>query len=378
MICKLIRILILLPLVCFVFVFSAAAEDYEQQYEISGADNLSESLPQETAEQIERLGINPADPSSLSDFGIDAMLGAVFDMITGRAKNPLASAAAMLGAILLCALCATLGGTGANGEHSSLNEVFSYICLAFVGLSVVLPMAVTAIEALGAISLCAGFMLTFIPIYAGILLAMGKPSTALGLETVLFGLCQTLMQVCRTVIAPLVGMYTALSIAGALAPNLNLGGFTAGIKKASNHLLAVLLCMFVGVMGLQTAIGAATDSIANRTARFAVGTFVPVVGASLAEILGTLQSSVGLLKSSVGIYAVAAVIMLLLPALVELLMWQLVIFAGTTLSDMFSLKGVSDMLRAIGGALSIVIGIIAVTAALFIISLTVVSMASGS
>ena len=373
MLCKLIRLCILLPLTCLVFVLPALAESYGQQYETSGADSLSDALPEETAEQIERLGINPADPSSLSDFGINAMLGAVFDMITGRAKSPLVSAAAMLGAILLCALCTALGGN----EPSQLNEVFSYICLTFVGLSVVLPMAVTAVEAMGAISLCSGFMLTFIPVYAGILLAMGRPGSALGLETVLFGLCQTLMQVCSTVIAPLVGMYTALSISGALAPNLNLGGFTAGIKKASSHLLGVLLCVFVGVMGLQTAIGAATDSIANRTARFAVGTFVPVVGASLAEILGTLQSSIGLLKSSVGIYAVVAVIMLLLPALVELMMWQLVIFAGTTLSDMFSLKGVSDMLRAIGGALSIVIGIIAVTAALFIISLTVVSIASG-
>lgn len=109
-----------------------------------------------------------------------------------------------------------------------------------------------------------------------------------------------------------------------------------------------------------------------RTAKFIIGSSVPVAGGVLSEALGTLTASMSLLKSTVGIYGVVICCLIFLPIIIELVLWRITLWIADFVSLQFSLTKISGLLQSLDTVLSVLIGIILLTAAMFIISLSVV------
>jgi len=128
----------------------------------------------------------------------------------------------------------------------------------------------------------------------------------------------------------------------------------------------------VGILSIQTVVSASSDTLALKTAKFIVGSSVPLAGTALSEALTTVTASLGLLKSSVGVYGVVACVAIFLPFLAELLIWRVILVICSSVSDLFSLPKISGLLRSVDTVMSVIIGIIMLTCAMFVISLTVV------
>jgi stage III sporulation protein AE len=80
----------------------------------------------------------------------------------------------------------------------------------------------------------------------------------------------------------------------------------------------------------------------------------------------------------VGIYGVIACAAVFLPILAELVLWRITFNITATVSDLMSVPKISSVLRSADTVLSVLIGIILLTAAMFIISLGVVLAAGGT
>lgn len=376
-------ICLLLTLLAGLFLsgFSVQAEEatadpaslYEEQYEASGGDKLRDALPEETREWLESWGLDPSDPSAAAGFSAGNALEMIKNFLFSGGRQPLTTAAAVAAVILLCAL---FGGAGSGLAGQEMQGAFSYISTLAVGGVVLPPLLSTAAGTISAIQGCSVFMLTFVPIYAGILISAGKPLTAAGFQPLLLGAAQVVGQAAAFVLTPLTGVYLSVSMASAVAPGLKTEGLSEGIRKAATWTLTLIMTLFTGLLGIQTAIQGAADGLGMKTTRFLAGTFVPVVGGSISEALGTVQACLGLLKSTMGIYAVAALALLLLPVLIELCIWRLTLFLLASLCDLFDLQAASAFLRAVSGAAGLLTAILLTVGLLFIISAAIVSIAS--
>lgn len=375
---KILLIICILPAVMGLICFSALAEDesdiYSEQYKSSGLEEISDTLPDESGKVLNEL-MDLKNPETLKNLTAARIMTSLITMLRGKTKAPLASVAGIIAVIIISALVQAIGG---NINRESLKEVFGVVAVLTVATAVILPIVKVVITATSAVAVCGSFMLAFIPVYAGILIAMGKPASAAGMNTVVFAATQIIVSLCKTVVAPIIGMQLALSVASSVTPAINIKGLTETIKRAATVLMVLMLTVFTGMLSIQTAIGAAADNMANRTARFVVGSFVPVVGANISEGMLMLQSSLSMLKASSGIYAVIAMTVILLPAAVEIILWQCVVRAAYTVSDVFSMPVISALLHAVAGTLSLILAVVLMCALIFIISVTVVSAAAGS
>lgn len=348
------------------------ADIYAEQYDASGADQLEEALPEETREWLESWGLDPSDPASASGLSVGNAWEMIKSFVTEGGQKPLAASAAAAAVILLCAL---FSGAGSGLRGQEMEGTFSYVSTLAVG-GIVLPPMLTAITGtISAIQGCSVFMLAFVPVYAAILISAGKPLTAAGFQPLLLGASQVVGQAAAFILTPLTGVYLSVSMASAVAPGLKTEGLCEGVRKAATWILSLTMTLFTGLLGIQTAIQGSADSLAMKTSRFLAGTFVPVVGASVSEALGTVQSCLGVLKSTVGIYAVAALACLLLPVLLELCIWRLALYVLSSLCDLFGLGAASAFLRAVSGAAGLLTAICLCVGLLFIISAAVVALA---
>lgn len=351
------------------FALPVSAEDndiYTEQYSLSGADELDGALPDDTRNFLNNNGIDPSDYNWVSNLTKESVFGHIKDFLLGGAKMPLRSGATILGIILITAAVTALGsfeGALAPAMYASAVAVAAVIAS---------PVWAAVSSAVDAAQGSGTFMLSFVPVFASIVALSGGTVTSVSMSALLLGAAEVVVSVASFAVLPLMGGFLGMSVCSAVSPLINNSGVIGGIKKISLWVLSLVTTLFTGILSIQTAVNSAADSLSLKTARFIIGTSVPVAGSALSEAVSTVTASVSLLRSSVGIYGVVALAAILLPIVVELVMWRMVCTLCSSVSDMLALPKISGLLRAVDTMLSVLVGVILLTAAMFIIALTVV------
>lgn len=367
------KILIVLLLMS-VFSLNVSAQEndiYNEQLEISGANELQNTLPQDIQDYLEEYSIDISDYNWVNNIGYQNVFSHIWSFLSGGAKTQFATFSCVLGIILLTA--ALIGNSAGSVNHTVI-----YITVISVAALLINPLLSSVNAAVEALRSCAYFISAFVPVFASIVAAGGKVATSVSMSALLLGAANGMTYIANFIIVPLMSGYLAVSVSSSVSPLINNSGLSEGIKKVVFWIMSLISTLFVGILGIQTAVNSSADNLSMKTAKFIVGSAVPVTGGVLSEALGTLTASISLLKSSVGIYGVIVCCLFFLPILCELLIWRLGLFGTIFISNVFSLPKLSGLLKAIDTVLSVLIGIILISCAMFIISLTVVINGGGT
>ena len=370
---KRIVVLIVLIFSFSVTVNAAGVEDfYTSQLESSGFDKVEDSLTDEVRTFLRDNDINVYDADWVENLDGANAFKMIWSFVKTGGKRPLLALAEIMAIIIIYAAINTFTDEN-SGIASSLNYIFSVI----IALTLIKNIITAVGGAVAAIKGTGVFMLSFVPEYAGIITVSGAPATATSSSALLLAAAEFTVQACAFLIVPLMSSYLGLGIATGVSPLVKDSGIAEIIKRVTMWVLSFCFTVFMGLLSMQTSISASADTLSVKTAKFMVGSFVPVVGSSLSETLTTVISSVSLLKNSVGIYAVIAIVVMLLPIVTELLLWRIIIIFCQSSSAMFSLPKTSQILKTVDSVLALLIGIILFVGALFIIALAVVSKVGG-
>lgn len=339
---------------------------YYRQYKASGAEELERHLPEETQEFFDQNNIDPLNPRWTNAIEPGNVFSHIWEFLKSGATGPIAAGAVILSLTLISA---ALGGMDIKGAAS----VSSGYAVALSAVAAIATPVFSVISAgIGALQGCATFMTAFIPVFAVIVTATGAAATSLSMSGLLLGACQAVNLIADFVIMPLMSGYLAISIASSVSPLIERSGIADGIKKICYWTMSLLTTVFLGILSIQTAVNASADTLSLKTAKFIIGSSVPIAGTALSEALTTVTASMGILKTTVGIYGVIACAVLFLPLLTELLLWRISFNLTAVISELLSVSKITVILRSADTVFSVLIGIILLTAALFIISLGVV------
>ncbi len=370
---KRITVLIILIFTFSVTVSAADIEEfYTEQLRSSGFEDVHDSLPDEVRDFFENNHIEIDDADWVSDIDTENAFKMIWSFVVSGGKTPLLALGEIVAIIIIYA-CVFAFVDDKGGISPSLSYIFSVI-IALVLIKNIMSSVggcVSAIKGTGV------FMLSFVPVYAGIITVSGAPVTAAGSSALLLAAAELVVQACAFLIVPLMSAYLGLGVATGMSPLIKDSGIAEAIKKVAMWVLSFCFTLFIGLLSMQTVINASADTMSVKTAKFMVGSFVPVVGSSLSEALTTVIGSVSLLKNSVGIYAVIAILVMLIPIVIELLLWRINIMLCSSAASMFSLPKVPQILKAVDSVFALLIGIILFVGALFIIALAICARAGG-
>lgn len=358
-------------IIFLIYVFSvpvSANEVYDLQYDNLQADEIKNSLDEQTKEFFDENGIDAKNPNWVNQVTGGNVLSHIWDIITSGVKTPIKAGGFIASIIFLTASFTAFG-------ISPRFETAIYAAVLMIGALVATDIWQSVEASIGVVKACSSFMLAFIPVFASILALSGHTVTAPAMSALLLGASEAVSLAATFFVLPLMGGYLALSIASGVSPLFNKVGIVETIKKLSMWVMSLLGTLFVGILSIQTVVNSAADSVTIRATKFILGTSIPVVGSALSESVSTISASMGLLRSSIGIYGVVALAAMLLPIVIELLLWRCVLMLNISLGEMFSLPKVTGILRAVDSMLSILLGVILIVGGMFIISLSVVTTA---
>ncbi len=363
-----IKKIISLIFVIFIFTLGVSAQEtdiYNDQLEKSGILEIEDEIPESVNDYLKENGIDITDYNWVNNLKTENVFSHIWNFLKSGLKQPLISLGCILSIIIITAVLF-------DSQNYSVSTVVVFAETLSVAGIIIAPIFSAINTAVSAMKACATFMTAFIPVFAAITAISGKTATSASMSALLLGAANGVSLLSNFAVVPLIGGYMSLSLATSVSPLINNNGISQAIKKLSLWVMSLISTVFLGVLSIQTVVNAHADNLSMRTAKFIIGSAVPVAGGVLSEALGTLTASVSLLKSSVGIYGVVICCLLFLPIIIELLLWRFALWIADFVSLSFSLAKISSLLQSIDTVLSVLIGVIMLTAAMFIISLSVV------
>ena len=360
----------LLVFLILCFTFPALAEEngkselYKRQYENSGVSEIESSLPKEVASLLGDIGFDLSNPEIIFKADGERIISLFTDFFTEGIKAPVKTTLSIIGILLIFA---SFDGIAEKIPSAEMGIFACFVAslVATAPIYTVMDVVKTAIQSLST------FMLSFVPIYAGIMLSSGNSAAAGGFSTILLMAAEAISYLISYFFVPISGVVLCLGICGGISPVAGISRLSEWIKKTANWAMGISTTVFLGILSLQNTFLAASDGLAIRTSKVMLSTTIPIMGPAIAETITTARGCLNLLRSGAGIYAVAAIIIVALPVIIQLFLWRISMWITAGVAEIFGMMPVEKLLRSVDFCLSVLFSSVFFTVILFIISLAV-------
>lgn len=344
-------------------------EIYHDQTAVSGALELFGSLPENTKKSLERMGITSANYDSVMGIRFGSVINEIISAAEIAGQTPLTGMAVCLGIMLLCSM---LEGCSATLSGRRLNTIVNAVGTMCVSTAVIVPLCGTIGRLTEVLNGASGFMLLYIPIMSGLMVSSGKEVAGSSYYSLMMGAAQMISIVSSRLAAPMMNAYLALTVTSSLSPKMNLSALCESLYKVAKWIIVFAMSIFVTVISLQTVVTSSMDNVSKRALRFAVSSFVPVVGGVLGEALTVFSGSLELLKSGAGVFVIIAAGVIFLPVAAECIIWQFSLFLLSSAADILGITQMTKLLRTVSKAVAMMLALLLCVLTVLIISTVVI------
>lgn len=347
---------------------------YNSQYEQSGADALLRELTPEVKKQLKDIGVTSPSWQELNSMSFFDIFGSIMNTIQQQSVTPLNCVVKIMGVVMLVAL---INSVKSSLGSSSLTAVLNSVATLTVSIILIQPVCQTIEYSTTIIKLSADFMLIFIPVMAGIMLTMGQSLQAAGSYTMVMGAGTAVSQISNNILVPLLNTFLGISVVSGISQRVNLNGFCELVNKVLKWVLTFTMSVFTAILTMQSIISSSADSAGVKATRFAISSFVPLVGGALSEAYQTVRGCMGMLKSGVGVFAILATGTIYLPAIISCLLWLAAINIAIALAGVFDMGDIIKLLKSVTTVINSLIAILLCCMIIFIVSSAIMLMAGG-
>jgi len=299
----------------------------------------------------------------------------VFEYMWENFKTSLSKPFKMLVTILIVVVLSTFSeGICDISKETGMTRVYNILCvIACIG-AIIYYIKDSLYQATQTIEDSGVFMMSYIPVFSGIIATGGGVTTATTYQLIVVFATEMFVSLSSEIIMPLLSLCLSAGIVEAVNPSVSLSGIVKGISKAVKIIMGLSLTIFSGLITVQSLVGTSTDSVALRTGKFVVSNLVPVVGNAVSDAYSTVKGSISILRNATGTFGVIAIFLIVIPPIMSVFSTTLCIYIGEIFADIFSVKPISSFLKTAYNTMSVCLSVMICFAMMFIISTTIVMM----
>ena len=368
-------------IMCLLFAVCVSGAEYEfgtgEGYELYPAeemDALYNSLPDDVKAELEDFSSAKDTPTRLSAIGekldLRYLIKVIFSYLGELILPVSGGCAALLGIILTVTV---VKNTLSDDASVEICEFVTSLAMAISVGGILSEGIAVSREFIERIS---GVMNAMIPVMNTVMLSQGSV-TAMSVNSSALMLYITVMEnMTSLVLVPLGGALFALSTAAVLLRGINISTFISSLKKITVTILSFSLMIFSFVLGIQTSLAKSADTLTMKTVRFAVGSYIPIVGGVVSEALSTVTAGLSHVRNITGTVGVIIVLLTVLPVVLSLILSRLSFAVCRSMAEALGCGVASEIITDADSVLSLFLALCAMTAVFFIFAI-VLFMNSG-
>ena len=170
-------------------------------------------------------------------------------------------------------------------------------------------------------------------------------------------------------LAPLTNLLFTLSAVSSVCDEVKLSHIVGILRKLIMRLIQLFTMFFSFMLGTQSILAKSADSLGMKTARFALGSFVPIAGGTIAEALSTIREGMSLVRQAAGIGGILVIVLLLLPDILNLAVYKFTLYLAGTAADLLKLDKFSALANEIHGIVELLMAVVLFTSLMFVLIL---------
>ena len=279
----------------------------------------------------------------------------------------------LLGKLLFLAVLCVLMQQLQNSFRSSEIAVLSYsVCFIFLLIIGMKAFSTAVMVAQQTVDVMIGFMEALLPLLLFLLTAVGAITSATLFTPLMLFAVNVLGVLMKTVILPLFLLTAILDSLNYFSRTYRLGQLASLIRQGGMVLFGFGMMLFTGLLALQGVSGGIADGLGLRTAKFAVGNFVPLVGKMFADSVDVIFGASLILKNAVGIFGMVTVATICLVPLVKLLVLAFLMKAGGALIQPMGEERLASCLAQLGTHILLLFAVVLSVALIFFLTITII------
>lgn len=342
---------------------TAYSEDdiYEQSI-----DDIIESTDNETVKLLESLGLESFSAEELADITVSDILNLLLGIFKGKLKIPVKILTSLTGIIII------YSSISCFLSNHNLNVIFDSIAVVVCSLMIFSELMNCISDSVTALKSLCTLMKTLIPAIAVIATLSGSPALAVSFNAVTVYAAEIIGALCADFLTPLLMIFSVISVCITFNPVLKSDILLSGFKKIVNVVLGLSASVFTGISGIKNLLSSGTDKISVKGIQFVLGSSVPVVGGALSDGLSSVIAAISLMRSTIGIAGIIIITVTVLPAVCQLVLWQIAFSVILYVSDIFSAQRINCVVQSLRFTISMMLSVILFCAYLFIVSIGMV------
>ncbi len=288
----------------------------------------------------------------ISGLTFSELLSRIMDSLSDRLHAPMKLLGTMLAVIIFTAAVKGIGdGVFTKNGNSDL---YNMVCVLTAVTAITPSLFVVYENALSAVQRTGGFMLVFVPVFAGITIACGGTLSGGIYSVMILGASELFTALTNKYLMPVLGVTAVLAVSGSVFPNVSADSIVKLIKKIITWAMTVSMTLFTGFSAMKCTLAAKTDGAASKTAKYIISGFVPIVGGAVSDAYATVRGSFDVMRSTIGTAGNIAVIFFILPPVIEILVFRGVMWISTTAAELMSAEPLVRLMKAIDSSLAII------------------------
>ena len=307
--------------------------------------------------------------TSLQDSAVSTLKSA----LTGGAANALKYGAFIVAALLVISVMngiKQLKAEDISGGTLDFVSAAALVAACFPALYSVFNYAAAAID-----SFC-DFSASLLPVTAS-LYAMGGNNAQAVAASGGFSLFLSVTELVNArILLPLLSLGVALALTGLLPGSEHIAPAASVVKNWCCVLIAFVFSLVGYVFYFQTAVAASADTFSYRAAKFASGSFIPVIGGAVGDSARTVFGAVSSVKASVGTLGLCVMLAYVLPPLVSALLYKAMFSFCAFFAKLCGLEKQGKFLTELGGMLGACLALLISCGAVFTV-ISAVFLKSG-
>ena len=270
-----------------------------EDLDLSGLESILNNLNKEQSEMfgsgtfIEKLqSILSGEFSDNAGSVWEAILGLIFDELL----NFLPLIATIIAVAILSGMIGDLRGTNSK----SIADITHFVCYGVIIILVV--SACTSILTLTSNTLqgLKNQIDVAFPILLTILTAIGGTSSVSVYQPAVALFSGTIMQIFTLVLMPLFIFSLVFTVISNLSSSVKLEKFSSFFNSLFKWITGAVFTIFMGFLIIQGITAGSLDTVSIRTAKYAIRSYIPILGGYLSEGFNVIMASSILIKNAIG------------------------------------------------------------------------------
>lgn len=277
--------------------------------------------------------------------------------------------------IIISVLYSLIGQFSSNNKSTS--NIIHIVCFSSI-VVVVLKIVISVMgESSNTIFLLEKQMEVIFPILLTLINAIGGVVTSTTFQPILAILSVIITKIFTTILMPIFVFSIVFGIVGNISKNVKMEKFSKFFQSLFVWIIGIVFTIFIAFLTIQGLTASGIDSISLKTAKYAIKSYIPILGSYLSDGVSLILASSMLIKNAIGATGLIILISTIFLPVIKIIIIMLLLKLTSSIIESLSDEKISNFLYSVSKSLNMIIVSLLAVGFMFLVSLSILMSCSN-